>query len=383
MGANIKLNLGGGNTVIDGWINIDAKTGGDVLSLTEYQDNSVDEARASHILEHFGFADVSKALSEWYRVLKPGSRLRVAVPDIGKISLSSSPLKFYYMYGGQVDENDFHKTGFSNETLRSNMEQAGFIGVTEWDEDGVGDTACKDISLRMECYKPQEEKAQDFIDVKIQGVMSLPRLAFTDSWGCIYDALSPFRIKMTRYTGAYWEHGIQNVFEDCVENGVDWILSFDYDTVFTSEQLDIMLGEFGNNPHIDALSAMQSKRAQDTPLLTVKDDDGVNMSGINVTGEPLRVNTAHFGLTLIRVDALKKMDKPWFMSVPDSSGGWRGDDRVDADIYFWKKWEAVGNTAYVSTNARIGHLETLVSSFDADMTHKIEPYNDWKESNHT
>ena len=45
----VKLNLGAGDTQIEGFTPIDAKLGHDVRKL-EYDDNSVDEIRASHIL---------------------------------------------------------------------------------------------------------------------------------------------------------------------------------------------------------------------------------------------------------------------------------------------------------------------------------------------
>ena len=79
-------------------------------------------------------------------------------------------------------------------------------------------------------------------------------------------------------------------------------------------------------------------------------------------GEPIKVDTAHFGLTLIRTAKIAAMPKPWFWGQPDSSGGW-GEDRVDDDIYFWNKWKESGNSIYVAPDCNIGHLELMVSQF--------------------
>ena len=47
-----------------------------------FEDNSFDEIYAGHILEHFGRNE--NVLEEWVRVLKPGGKITVCVPDIEK-----------------------------------------------------------------------------------------------------------------------------------------------------------------------------------------------------------------------------------------------------------------------------------------------------------
>ena len=51
------------------------------VSKIPYPDNSIDGLRALHILEHFSFNEGQKVLEEWYRVLKPGGKLILEVPD--------------------------------------------------------------------------------------------------------------------------------------------------------------------------------------------------------------------------------------------------------------------------------------------------------------
>ena len=81
----MKLNLGSSSNKYEGWTNIDylEDVGADIVAdvtALPMADNSVDEIWASHVLEHTKIED--RALEEWFRVLKPGGRITVAVPDM-------------------------------------------------------------------------------------------------------------------------------------------------------------------------------------------------------------------------------------------------------------------------------------------------------------
>jgi predicted SAM-dependent methyltransferase len=93
----IKLNIGAGCVDIPGYTPIDRKLGTEAYPLPQYTDNSVDEIRASHILEHFPFAEVPNVLAEWVRALKPGGTIKIAVPDIAKIDAGDPKAPFYLM----------------------------------------------------------------------------------------------------------------------------------------------------------------------------------------------------------------------------------------------------------------------------------------------
>ena len=49
--------------------------------------NSVDYIYCSHFLEHLSYYEAFKLLKECYRVLKPGGRLRIVVPDLKRLAL--------------------------------------------------------------------------------------------------------------------------------------------------------------------------------------------------------------------------------------------------------------------------------------------------------
>lgn len=370
----MKLNLGCGENPIPGYDNLDRKRGHEVFPLA-YPDNSADEIRASHILEHFSFSEARAALADWFRVLKPGGGILLAVPNAVlclQARNDGDQLWSRYLMGGQTDANDFHRSCWSCADLKAELAAAGFANISGWETDGL-DTSAHKVSLNLRATKPAAA-APRVAEIKMVAVMSIPRLGFNDTWGCIVDALRPFQIPVRRYTGAFWGQCLQTVLEGCVADGIDWALCLDYDSVFTARQLDRLIGTFGQHPEIDALAALQPKRSEGTPLMTIK-----GRKGITVDGRPIRVDTAHFGLTLIRLDALAQMPKPWFWSRPGPDGTWDHAEKLDDDIWFWHQWRNHGKTVYVDPEVRLGHLELMVSQFTPDMELERITVKEWRE----
>lgn len=204
-------------------------------------------------------------------------------------------------------------------------------------------------------------------DIQIVSVMSVPMCGWNPHWGCHTTALAPFGLadQVIMY-GAWWDHGMSNAFEDLVDRGnVDWILAMDYDSMFTARDVSSLFERFGANAHIDALAAIQPRRgSEETPIMTI----GQNTE-FAFGGDAVKCDTAHFGLTLFRVDALAKMPKPWFVHTPDPNGSYRTKSRLDPDMYFWRKWAETGNTLYVDPHIRIGHLQPMVAELYDDDGH--------------
>lgn len=75
----LKLNLGGGQYKEEGWTNLDIVDLPEVdivHDLTKFpwpfEDNSVDEIKSSHFIEHLSGEDFTKMMEECYRILKKG-----------------------------------------------------------------------------------------------------------------------------------------------------------------------------------------------------------------------------------------------------------------------------------------------------------------------
>ncbi len=279
----------------------------------------------------------------------------------------------FYLMGGQTDADDFHKSVFTEDRLAAYLSKAGLTGVRRWESPNT-DTAAHPCSLNLEAFKPESTASESQL-IKIKAIMSVPRIGWNDAGVAIDETLRPFGIYCERFNGVFWGQCMQRGFEKAVDDGVDWILTLDYDSMPRPEHLDHMMAMLAEHPEIDALAPLQMRRGQDYPLMTQ-----AGKTGVEIDGSPILVHTAHFGMTLLRVDALKKLKKPWFVSKPDDKGEW-SDDRLDDDIWFWHIWRQAGNTIYVDPDARIGHLELVVSEYDAEMKPQHTHIGDWWKRN--
>lgn len=354
----VKLNLGAGPNPAPGYINLDRKTGQEVYPLA-YADDSVDEIRASHVLEHFGHGVVVDVLKDWFRALKPGGIMKIAVPDLEWIAqnyLSGGDINTQsYLMGGQTDADDQHRTVFDRELLTAAMRGVGLRNIRDWKSDH-DDCANLPVSLNLQGTKPGP-----LPKMNVACAMSVPRLGFQDNFFCWANALLPLGIRPTKYDGAFWGQCLERVMESQLD--AEWILTIDYDSVFTREQVESLLWLAATNPHADAIAPVQVKRGGGTPLMTVRGQDGKLLSRLPFSAfqsDLLKLATAHFGLTLIRVEALKKLAHPWFLGIPNKDGKW-DEGKIDDDIYFWNQWEKAGNTLFLANHVVIGHSQLMVS----------------------
>ncbi|MEN9202569.1 MAG: methyltransferase domain-containing protein [Thermostichus sp. DG02_1_bins_55] len=137
----IRLHIGGQEPHPD-WKILNIQPGehvdyvGNAIDLSQFPDNSLEAIYTSHTLEHFDYArELPKVLKEWHRVLKFAGQLMISVPDLPTlcrlylkegISPSQRFAIMRMMFGGQVDEYDYHKVGLSWEHLFMLLSQAGF-----------------------------------------------------------------------------------------------------------------------------------------------------------------------------------------------------------------------------------------------------------------
>lgn len=140
-----RLNLGCGDDIRKGYINIDFRPGYGITALDlqkklPYEDNSIDEIIAQDILEHFSFRDTERIFKDWVRVLSPRGRLFLLVPNFevhykyyqeGRTDPRyQGALGFFIanIFGGQDYEGNFHKTLFTPAAVEKLCADNGITG---------------------------------------------------------------------------------------------------------------------------------------------------------------------------------------------------------------------------------------------------------------
>ncbi len=138
----LRINLGGAGEGyisgrIPGYKTLDLREGpdtdyvGDVSDLSRFKDGTIAELYASNVLEHFPIAKTVDVLTEWHRVLIPGGKLRVSVPDFDAcvqlyLKLGLTRWIQYLIWGDQAHPLNFHYVNFTFATLAAVLNKAGF-----------------------------------------------------------------------------------------------------------------------------------------------------------------------------------------------------------------------------------------------------------------
>ena len=140
----IKLHLGCGEVYLEGYVNIDLppsehnfmKVKADVykdIRQLEYADNSVDEIRTHHMLEHFSRQEAIKILFRWRHWLKVGGVLHIETPDfetaVKKFFEADLSVKFKiarHIFGSHESSWAFHKDFWGEEKFRFVLNKLGF-----------------------------------------------------------------------------------------------------------------------------------------------------------------------------------------------------------------------------------------------------------------
>lgn len=172
--SRLQIHLGGWE-VKEGWtiVNVEDRPGVDVLGncmdLSMFPDGSAVEIYASHVYEHLGYQkELPTALNEAHRVLMPGGRLRVAVPDLEVLCQlflkSTHDINEHFfvqrmIMGGQIEPFDFHKTGFSFPILSVYLAKNGFKDIRRVPDFGLFEDTSRmtvsgvPISLNVQCIR--------------------------------------------------------------------------------------------------------------------------------------------------------------------------------------------------------------------------------------
>lgn len=140
-------------------------------NLEWFPDNTFSDIYASHVVEHFDYAgELAGTLREWRRVLIPGGRVLISVPDMDvladlflakdRLSIDERFFVMRMMFGGHVDKYDYHVVGLNEEFLAFFLQESGYVRIRRVASLGLfGDTSEMvfggvRISLNMIAEKP-------------------------------------------------------------------------------------------------------------------------------------------------------------------------------------------------------------------------------------
>src|SRR5262249_22250614 len=154
-----KLQIGSGLNLLDGWLNSDLhpsedKVGVDATKAFPFDEGTFDYIFSEHMIEHFDYQHGVGMLSECYRVLKQGGKVRIATPDLAFLialyGAEKSPLQEAYIkwsidtflpdalaYEDTFVINNFvrawdHAFIYDEKVLRHALGTVGFAGVRRY-----------------------------------------------------------------------------------------------------------------------------------------------------------------------------------------------------------------------------------------------------------
>jgi predicted SAM-dependent methyltransferase len=154
-----KLHIGGKQQA-EGWEILNANPGPNVdhvcnaINLDIFDSDTFSDVYASHVLEHFDYmADLNIALKEWNRVLTPGGTIHISVPDLDVLATMLTQKDIYngterfhimrMLFGGHIDQYDFHQVGLNLEFLSVFLIGAEFENIKQVKMlDLFNDTSC-------------------------------------------------------------------------------------------------------------------------------------------------------------------------------------------------------------------------------------------------
>jgi predicted SAM-dependent methyltransferase len=182
----------GGEVKSEGWEVLNANPAPHVdhvcnaNDLSQFADGTFTEIYASHVVEHLDYSgELQATLKEWNRVLVPGGKVSISVPDLdvlAKLMLDRSKLtvddRFLVMrmiFGGHLDKHDYHVVGLNEEFLTGFLVSSGYVKIRRVQEFGLFDDTSSmpfkgvPISLNMIAEKRDNTEAIGRSDVNATG----------------------------------------------------------------------------------------------------------------------------------------------------------------------------------------------------------------------
>lgn len=143
----MRLNVGCGGKRMPGYTGVDAvaRPAADIVAPAwsiPLADQSVDEIIAVHLWEHFYRWQCDEVINEWRRLLIPGGRLILELPDLWKACRNvveavggkhPDQLSMWGLYGDPRGKDEFmaHRWGWTPASLSEFLTAAGFKDIEE------------------------------------------------------------------------------------------------------------------------------------------------------------------------------------------------------------------------------------------------------------
>lgn len=173
----MKINWWCGRQVLDGWFNVDAvlnpkaPRAPELLHAVEFERDGrvknplpllpgcAEELQAMHAVEHVYAWEAPALLAEWSRLLKPGGRLVLELPNLESaarnlLAGAGDQMSMWPLYGDPGHKDPFmtHRWGYTPRTIEALLVAGGFVGVVHKAPQTHG--ARVDRDMRVEARKP-------------------------------------------------------------------------------------------------------------------------------------------------------------------------------------------------------------------------------------
>lgn len=131
----MRLDIGCGSARLEGYTGVDAFVNTDIKAdmwQIPLGSESVEEIYSSHALEHVSMGFVPPTLKEWFRLLVPGGKLTLLVPNfdyVAKYWLTGPDREWAekIVFGNQAHAGEYHKCAFTPMGLQGDLQNAGFM----------------------------------------------------------------------------------------------------------------------------------------------------------------------------------------------------------------------------------------------------------------
>lgn len=171
MAEEVRLHIGCGGVHLDGYTNVDlyeSEATDEVWpchmpnQYDNFKPGTVTEVIGFHCFEHFDCRSINALVAAWHRILHPGGKVIMEMPDLYNIcrdyvarygddsNRKRLDILLHYMYGSKDGPGQDHQWGWDEQQLRSLFGPIGFkVEFTEPQDYHASEAPC----LRMEATK--------------------------------------------------------------------------------------------------------------------------------------------------------------------------------------------------------------------------------------